>query len=92
MLKTFACNETTMLFNSISVKRFKNIEKVAQRKLLIIHAATKLETLTVPPGNRLEALSGNRKGQYSIRINEQWRVCFKWAADGVYDVAIVNYH
>ena len=92
MIKTFACNETEMLFNSSSVKRFKNIEKVAQRKLLMIHAATRLETLTVPPGNRLEALSGNRKGHYSVRINDQWRVCFKWAADGVYDVEIVDYH
>lgn len=92
MIKTFACNDTRMLFKSFSVKRFKNIEKVAQRKLLMIHAATKLETLRVPPGNRLEALSGNKKGQYSIRINEQWRVCFKWAVDGVYDVEIVDYH
>jgi len=92
MIKTFACNDTRMLFESFSVKRFKNIEKVAQRKLLMIHAATKLETLRVPPGNRLEALSGNKKGQCSIRINEQWRVCFKWAVDGVYDVEIVDYH
>jgi len=92
MIKTFACVETEKLFRSHSVNRFKNIERVARRKLMMIHAATLLETLKVPPGNRLETLSGNRKGQHSIRINEQWRVCFKWAVDGVYDVEIVDYH
>jgi proteic killer suppression protein len=92
MIKTFTCNDTLKLFNSVSVRRFKNIERVARRKLLMIDAATQLETLRVPPGNRLEALSRDRKGQHSIRINEQWRVCFRWADDGVYDVEIVDYH
>lgn len=92
MIRTFACRDTEMLFNSYAVKRFKNIERVARRKLLMIHAATALDTLKVPPGNRLEALSGDRKGRHSIRINDQWRVCFRWADDGVYDVEIVDYH
>lgn len=92
MIKTFACGDTKKLFNSYSVQRFKNIERVALRKLLMIHAATKLETLKVPPGNRLEILNRDRKGFHSIRINDQWRVCFLWADDGVYDVEIVDYH
>ena len=92
MIKTFACSDTEKLFRSQSVRRFKNIEQVARRKLLMIHAASMLETLRVPPGNRLEALIGNRKGQHSIRINDQWRVCFKWQVDGIYDVEIVDYH
>lgn len=92
MIRTFACRDTELLFNSHAVKRFKNIERVARRKLLMIHAATVLDTLKVPPGNRLESLDGDRKGQYSIRINDQWRVCFQWADDGVYQVEIVDYH
>lgn len=91
MIKTFACADTEKLFNSYSVRRFKNIEQVARRKLLMVHAATKLESLRVPPGNRLEALHGDRKGQHSIRI-DQWRVCFRWTIDGVCDVEIVDYH
>lgn len=92
MINTFACAETEKLFHSYSVRRFKNIESVARRKLLMLHAATKLDSLKVPPGNRLEPLHGDRKGQHSIRINDQWRVCFRWATDGVYDVEIVDYH
>ena len=92
MIKTFACDETKKMFDSFSVRRFKNIEQVARGKLLMIHAASFLETLRVPPGNRLEALRGDRKGQHSIRINDQWRVCFRWTADGVCDVEISDYH
>lgn len=92
MIRSFACRDTEQLFNSFAVKRFKNIERVARRKLLMLQAATTLDTLKIPPGNRLEALARDRKGQHSIRINEQWRVCFRWAADGVYDVEIVDYH
>jgi proteic killer suppression protein len=92
MIKTFACSDTEKLFKSYSVQRFKNIERVAHRKLLMLHAATRLETLRVPPGNRLEALSRDRKGLHSIRINEQWRICFRWTDDGVDDVEIVDYH
>jgi proteic killer suppression protein len=66
--------------------RFKNIERVARRKLLMIRAATVLDTLKVPPGNRLESLHGDRTGQYSVRINDQWRICLRWADDGVHDV------
>jgi proteic killer suppression protein len=80
------------LFQSRPVTRFRNIERVARRKLLQIHAATVLATLRVPPGNRLEALRGDRHGQHSIRINDQWRVCFRWEPDGAHDVEIVDYH
>lgn len=92
MIHSFACADTEALFNSRSAPRFKNIERVARRKLLQLHAATVLHSLTVPPDNQLEPLKGNRKGQHSIRINDQWRVCFRWQEDGAYDVEIVDYH
>jgi toxin HigB-1 len=92
MIHTFASAETEALFYSQSVQRFKNIERIARRKLLQIHAATVLKSLRIPPGNRLEALRGDLKGLHSIRINDQWRVCFEWRADGAYQVEIVDYH
>lgn len=92
MIYSFASAETEALFYSQNVKRFKNIERIARRKLLQIHAATVLESLRIPPGNRLEALRGDLKGLHSIRINDQWRVCFEWRADGAYGVEIVDYH
>lgn len=92
MIHSFACTETEALFHSRSVPRFRNIERVARRKLLQLHAATVLNSLRVPPGNQLELLKGDRKGQHSIRINDQWRVCFRWKDDGAYDVEIVDYH
>ena len=92
MIRSFRCDDTEDLFHSRAVARFRNIERVARRKLLQLHAATELATLRVPPGNRLEALRGDRQGQHSIRINDQWRVCFRWASDGAYDVEIVDYH
>jgi toxin HigB-1 len=92
MILNFACADTKALFHSQSVPRFKNIERVARRKLLQLHAATVLNSLRVPPGNQLEMLKGDRKGQHSIRINNQWRVCFRWKNDGAYDVEIVDYH
>ena len=92
MIRSFACHDTETLFNARAVARFKNIERVARRKLLQLHAATDLVSLRVPPGNQLEALKGNRKGQHSIRINDQWRVCFVWREDGAYQVEIVDYH
>jgi toxin HigB-1 len=92
MIHTFACTDTERLFSSYVVKRFKNIERVARRKLLQIHAAPDLQSLRIPPGNQLEALHGDRAGQYSIRINAQWRVCFAWQADGPQQVEIVDYH
>lgn len=92
MIRSFKCPFTQSLFNSEGAQRFKNIERVARRKLLMLHAAVQLSDLKVPPGNRLESLSGNRQGQHSIRINDQWRVCFVWREDGVDEVEIVDYH
>ena len=92
MIRSFACLDTEALFNSRAVTRFRNIERVARRKLLQLHATTELASLRIPPGNRLEALKGDRKGQYSIRVNDQWRVCFVWRQDGAYQVEIADYH
>ena len=74
------------------VKRFSGIEKPALRKLDMLHGANDLGDLRVPPANRLEALAGDRKGQHSIRINDQWRICFVWTKEGPADVEIVDYH
>lgn len=92
MILSFACSDTESLFHSRAVARFRNIERVARRKLLQLHAATELASLRIPPGNQLEALKGDRKGQHSIRINDQWRVCFVWRDDGAHEVEIVDYH
>jgi len=92
MIRSFACTDTEALFRSLAVARFRNIERVARRKLLQLHAASELATLRVPPGNQLEALKGDRKGQHSIRINDQWRICFRWDAKGAHEVEIVDYH
>lgn len=92
MIHSFNCSDTEELHSDKAVARFVNIESVARRKLLMLAAATRLLDLRVPPGNRLEALSGNRQGQHSIRINDQWRVCFVWKEDGAHDVEIVDYH
>ncbi len=92
MIRSFACADTETLFNSRAVARFRNIERVARRKLLQIHAVTELASLRIPPGNRLESLKGNRKGQHSIRVNDQWRICFKWKSDGAHEIEIVDYH
>ena len=92
MISSFACADTQALFHSRPVSRFRNIERVARRKLLQIHAAMELASLRIPPGNQLEALKADRKGQHSIRVNEQWRVCFVWKSDGAHQVEIVDYH
>lgn len=92
MIKSFRDSETQTLFSGRRVARFVNIERVALRKLQQVHAATTLEFLRVPPQNRLEALKGNRKGQYSIRINDQWRICFRFDGGHAFDVEIVDYH
>lgn len=92
MIRSFACSDNEALFRSQDVPRFRNIERVARRKLLQLHAAPELNSLRVPPGNRLEVLKGNRKEQHSIRINDQWRICFAWREDGAYGVEIVDYH
>ena len=91
MIHSFACADTQALFLSRAVPRFKNIERVARRKLLQMHAATVLISLRVPPGNQLEALKGDRAGRHSIRVNDQWRICFVWQTDGAHQVEIVDY-
>lgn len=92
MIKTFRCKETEALFKTGRTRRFSSFKKVAERKLAMLQAAETLEDLRSPPGNRLEALSGDREGQYSIRINDQWRVCFRWTEDGAEAVEILDYH
>jgi proteic killer suppression protein len=92
MIRSFACADTEALFHSRAVSRFRNIERVARRKLLQIHAATELASLRIPPGNQLEALKADRKGQHSIRINDQWRICFVRKSDAAHKVEIVDYH
>lgn len=92
MIHSFLNAETEAIFHSQAVPRFRNIERVARRKLLQLHAVTRLDTLKVPPGNHLEALMRDRKGQHSVRINGQWRICFVWRTDGAHQVEIVDYH
>jgi len=92
VIKSFRCKDTERLFRRERVKRFTNIEAVARRKLEMLDAATAVADLRVPPGNRLEALKGDRSGQHSIRINDQWRLCFVWRAGNAEDVEIVDYH
>ena len=91
MIKSFRCAETERLFNGERVQRLRNIESVARRKLEMVAAAKRLDDLRSPPGNRLEALKGNRAGQHSIRVNDQFRVCFCWN-EGAENVEIVDYH
>ena len=93
MIRGFACPETGKLFNDESSRRLPTqIQRVARRKLLVLHQARSLNDLRVPYGNRLEALKDDRKGQHSIRINDQWRVCFRWQGEDALDVEIVDYH
>jgi toxin HigB-1 len=92
MIKGFHCAETQALFETGKSKRFSNVAKVATRKLAQLDAASTLEFLRSPPGNRLEALAGDRKGQYSIRVNDQFRLCFRWTDEGPTDVEMVDYH
>ena len=92
MLCSFRDRDTERLWMGAFVKRFSGIEKQALRKLDMLHHIRDLDALRVPPGNRLEALSGDRQGQHSIRINEQWRICFVWTSEGFEDVEIVDYH
>jgi proteic killer suppression protein len=92
VIRSFRCKDTERLFQRQTVRRFKAIETVARRKLRMLQAAQELRDLQVPPGNRLEALKGDRKGQHSIRINDQWRVCFVWTDGGAEYVEIVDYH
>jgi len=92
MIRSFRDTTTKALFNDEDAPRFRAIERVARRKLLYLHQAKRLEDLRVPPGNRLEALRGDRKGSYSIRVNDQWRICFRWKDGDAHDVEIVDYH
>jgi toxin HigB-1 len=92
VIQSFASKETEELFHYQHARRFRAFERVALRKLLQLHAATELGVLASPPGNKLEALRGDRHGQHSIRINSQWRICFIWRDGHCHDVEIVDYH
>jgi len=92
VIKGFRCADTRALFETGKSKRFGTITTAATRKLTQLDAAATLEFLKSPPGNHLEALKGHRKGQHSIRINDQWRMCFRWTAAGPEDVEIADYH
>lgn len=92
MIKSFRCSETRKLFNDQTSKRFRNIDRIARRKLEMLEAAQHLEDLRSPPGNRLEVLRGDRAGQCSVRINDQWRICFEWINGAAENVEIVDYH
>ena len=93
MIKTFRDKETEQLFLRHFSRRFlPNLHRAAWKKLVMLDAAEQLDDLRVPPGNRLEKLSGNREGEYSIRINDQWRICFQWRAGNASDVEMTDYH
>jgi proteic killer suppression protein len=93
MIRSFVCQETERLFNDERSRRLPTqIQRVARRKLLLLHQARRLADLRAPPGNCLEALKGDRAGQQSIRVNDQWRICFRWQGEDAFDVEIVDYH
>jgi proteic killer suppression protein len=92
MIISFKCKDTEKLAGGVRVTRFGNFERIALRKIRQLQAAGRLDDLKIPPGNRLEALSHDRKGQHSIRINKQFRICFRWTKAGALDVEIVDYH
>jgi proteic killer suppression protein len=92
MIRGFRCLETHRLASDMDVPRFRAIERVARRKLELLASAASLLDLRSPPGNRLEALRGDRAGQHSIRVNDQWRLCFRWMDGDAFDVEIVDYH
>jgi len=91
-VKSFRCKDTEKLFGGARVPRFVNIESVAMRKLAMLNRVTTIEEMRIPPNNRLEALKGNRQGFWSVRINDQWRLCFKFQNGEALDVEIVDYH
>ncbi len=93
MIKSFKCKETERIFNLQSSRRFPpNLQQIALRKLRMLNRSMTLEDLTIPPANRLEKLQGNRANQWSIRINQQWRICFEWHHGNAFNVEIVDYH
>lgn len=92
MIASFANKDTRKLHEDEHVRKFQEFERAARKRLAMLDAAARLQDLKMPPGNRLEALGGDRKGQYSIRINGQWRICFRWISNQAHDVEIVDYH
>jgi proteic killer suppression protein len=92
VIQSFRCSETDRLFHREPVRRFRAIERQALRKLDILDAAADIRSLSTLPGNRLERVKGSRKRQHSIRINDQWRICFEWRSGHAYEVQIVDYH
>jgi proteic killer suppression protein len=92
MIRSFRCTDTRSLANGWAVPRFQAIERVARRKIRQLEIASRLDDLRIPPGNRLEALRGDRAGQHSIRINDQYRLCFRWSDGDAEDVELVDYH
>ena len=92
MIKTFSCKDTQALFEGKTPRKFRAFATVAERKLEMLHDACSLADLRSPPGNRLESLRGNRSGQWSIRVNDQWRVCFRIEDGNIFDVEIIDYH
>jgi len=92
MIKGFRCKETEKVFQRRHTRKFSGIQRIALRKLLILDAAGSLDDVRVPPANRLEKLVGDRRGQHSIRVNDQWRICFRWRTGHAYEVEIVDYH
>lgn len=92
MILSFADRDTERLFRLERVESFQAVERAALRKLAMLDAAVRIEDLKAPPGNRLEALKGNRSGQWSIRVNDQWRICFRWRNGHAADVELVDYH
>ncbi len=92
MIRSFRDRDSKALFNDVAVRRLHAVERQARRKLLYLHRARTLGDLNAPSGNRLEMLKGERRGQYSIRINDQWRICFTWRDGDAHDVEIVDYH
>ena len=91
-IRSFRGKDTRALFEGKRIARFANIEAVAMRKLAMLNRVVRVEELRIPPQNRLEALKGDRKGQWSIRINDQWRICFRWVEGAPWEVEIVDYH
>lgn len=92
MIRTFRCKDTLSLFEGKSPRRFRNIEAAATRRLQALDSTDDIADLKGLPGNRLEKLTGQRKGQWSIRINDQWHLCFRWETDSAHDVEIIDYH